>query len=62
MYEWVMELLFIISSTVMHAADPGPALMAMWSEALPLTARCPSPLPAFVSWPGHVRQLPVTWS
>ena len=40
----------------------GPALMAVWSKALPLTAvaSCLSPLPGFESRPGHVRKLPVT--
>ena len=38
----------------------GPALTAVWSKALPLTARCLSPLPGFESQPGHVRKLPVT--
>ena len=40
----------------------GPALMAVWSKAPPLTARCLSPLPRFEYWPGHVRKLPVSWS
>ena len=39
----------------------GPALMAVWSQAQPLTARCLSPLPGFESWSGHMRELPVTW-
>ena len=39
----------------------GPALTAVWSKVLPLTAHCLSPLPGFESWPGHVRKLPVTW-
>ena len=37
------------------------ALMTEWSKALPLTARCLSSQSMFESWPGHVRQLPVTW-
>ena len=36
--------------------------MAVWSKALPPTATCPSPLPVFETWPGHVRKLIVTWS
>ena len=36
----------------------GPALMAVWSKALPLTASC---LSGFKFWPGYVRRLPVTW-
>ena len=32
----------------------GPALMAVWSKALPLTASCLSPLPGFESLPGQV--------
>ena len=39
----------------------GPALTAVWSKALPLTASCLSLLSGFESHPGHVRQLPVTW-
>ena len=38
----------------------GPALVAVWSKALPLTASCLSPLPQFKSRPGNVRKLPVT--
>ena len=38
----------------------GPALMAEWSKALPLTVRRLSPLPWFVSQLGHVGKLPVT--
>ena len=29
--------------------------MVVWSKALPLTARCPSPIPGFESCPGHVK-------
>ena len=36
-------------------------LMAMWSEALPLTANCLSPLPRFEFWPGYMRNFPVIW-
>ena len=43
------------------SAQVGPALMAEWSIALPLTAGCLSPLPGLESCPGHVRKLPVTW-
>ena len=39
----------------------GPALMAVWSKALPLTASYLSPLPGFESRPERVRKLPVTW-
>ena len=39
--------------------DTRPALMAMWSKALPLTARCCSPLPQFKSRPAHVGKLPM---
>ena len=38
-----------------------PALMAMWSKALPLNANTLSPLPVFESRLGHVRKLPMTW-
>ena len=38
----------------------GPALMAVWSKAPPLTARCLSPLPGFKSRPGYLRKLLVT--
>ena len=40
----------------------GPALMAVWSKALPLAANYLSPLHGFESRPRHVRKLPVTWS
>ena len=40
---------------------PGPAQMAVWPKALPLTASCLSPLYGFESHPGLVRELPVTW-
>ena len=36
-----------------------PALMAVWSKALPLTASCHSPLSGFKSHPEYVRMLPV---
>ena len=39
-----------------------PALMAVWSQAPPLTADCLSPLAGFESRPGLVRRLPVIWS
>ena len=39
----------------------GPALIAEWSEALPLIASCLLPLPRFESRPGRVRKLPLTW-
>ena len=45
----------------MYVSVEGPALMAVWSKAPPLTARCLSPLPGFEYRPGHVRKLPVTW-
>ena len=38
----------------------GPALMAMWSKALPLIASCLSPLSGFESHPGHMRNVPVS--
>ena len=38
----------------------GSALTVVWSKALPLSARCLSPLPGFESWSGLVRNLPVT--
>ena len=34
-----------------------PALMAVWSKAPPLTARCLSPLPWFKSRHGHVQKV-----
>ena len=34
--------------------------MAVWSEVVPLTASCLSPLPRFIFRSGHVRRLPVT--
>ena len=39
----------------------GPALMAVWSTALPLTASCVSPLTGFKSHSGLVGKLLVTW-
>ena len=38
-----------------------PALMALWSMTLLLTASCLSPLSGFESHHGHVRKLQVTW-
>ena len=38
-----------------------PALTAMCSTALPLTASCLSPLLGFEFWPGHINKLTVTW-
>ena len=38
----------------------GPALMTVWSKALPLAASCLSSLPGFEFWPGHVRKVSVT--
>ena len=38
-----------------------PALMAVWSKALPLNAGCLSPMPLFDSRPGHMSKLPVAW-
>ena len=38
----------------------GPALMAMWSKVLSLTASCLSPLSGFESHPRHVTKLPAT--
>ena len=35
-------------------------LMVEWLKALPLAARCLSPLPDFDSRPGHVKKLPLT--
>ena len=46
---------------MMAYINGGPALMAMWFKALPLTASCLSPLPRFESHPGQVIRLPVTW-
>ena len=43
-----------------HPRVGGPALMVMWSEALPLTVSCLSPLSGTESQPGHSRNLPVT--
>ena len=40
---------------------PGPALTAVWSKALPPTARHLMPLLGFESRPGHESKLPVTW-
>ena len=37
----------------------GPSLMTLWSKALPLIARCPSPLTRYESKQGYVRRLPV---
>ena len=36
----------------------GPALMAMWSKAMPLTASCLSDVSGFESHRDHVRKLP----
>ena len=52
-----VDLSFLFDITM---APTGPALMAVWSKAPPLTARCLSPLLGFKSRPGHVRRLPVT--
>ena len=38
----------------------GPAMMAMWSKAPPLSARSLSPLSGLDTRSGHVRKLPVT--
>ena len=38
----------------------GPALMAVWSKALPLTASCLSPLSGFKSHRRRVKKLPMT--
>ena len=38
----------------------GPALMAEWSKALPLTASCHSPFLEFKSHLVHLRKLPLT--
>ena len=43
-----------------HSDGAGPALMAMWYKALPLTASCLPLLSGFKSQPGYVRKLPVT--
>ena len=42
----------------------GPALLAEWSKAMPMTLCWMPPLSRFESQPGHVRKLPVTfdWS
>ena len=47
--------------TVCICTSDGPVPTAVWSQALPMTACCLSPLPGFESWLGHVRKLPVTW-
>ena len=40
--------------------ETGPVLMAVWCNALPLTASRLPPLPGFESWLGLGRNLPVT--
>ena len=41
---------------------PGPALIVVWSKALPLTPSCLSLLSGLESQPEHdMRKLPVTW-
>ena len=43
-----------------HSDGAGPALMAVWYKALPLTASCLLPLSGFKSQLEYVRRLPVT--
>ena len=45
---------------VIETRRGSPALMAMWSMALPVTDSHLSPEPGFKSRLGHVRKLPVT--
>ena len=41
-------------NTSTTTSTTGPALMVVWSKALPLTASSLSPYPGFKSWPGQV--------
>ena len=56
----VLQMSFLMNaheSLVCLLAAVGPTLMAVWSKALPLTARCLSPLSGLATHPGHVGML-----
>ena len=53
--------LLVLSFYLMPSTYLGPALMALWSKALPLTSSFLSSLPGSESQQRHVRKFPVTW-